>query len=227
VALALAAWVRYMTGLDENGKEVKLEDPMAAALQPLARAAAKPSGSFSALEQFLALALGETAASWPQLSTSVARWLTALCTRGANCALAEALAESSSLAAAPLTGHGGGADLATTVGHTAHGRLAVLRLRRARLQAELKEVGVQLVLAGVEAEAEEEEMAKALEAGMRRPRSLSHLAHQKLSSPPSEGRLRGFVSCGGELSMLGHHTPVMPQTGSATGLASLHRQLSP
>jgi len=219
VALALAAWVRFMTGEDEAGEPIKLEDPMVATLQPLAKAATKPAGSASALERFLSAALGDSAASWPELTSAVSRWLTAICTRGISCALAEALAESSSLAAVPQVGHGGGVDLAASAGHaTAHSRLALLKLRLARLESEAKEVNVQLAIAQAEAEAEEEEVAKALRAGMRRPRSSATL--RKLSSPDETKALRGFASCGMSLSKLGQNTPL-------EGVAGLTRQLSP
>ena len=37
LALCVAAWMRYLTGIDEQGQPYKVEEPMLAQLQPLAR----------------------------------------------------------------------------------------------------------------------------------------------------------------------------------------------
>lgn len=142
VALALAAWVRYMTGIDEDGLPIVIEDPMADKLCPLAKAACTGIGyNAKPLSEFLALALGESASAWSELTTSVGRWLIAIRSRGAISALAEALAESAGNAAIASEAGGAGADLAMVPGgSSAQGRLAILKLKQARLQGEMREV---------------------------------------------------------------------------------------
>jgi len=179
VALALAGWVRYMTGVDEQGEPIKLEDPCASALQPLARRACGSTMDVEALAQVLIVALGESAASWPQLIVSVARWLVAIKTRGMVSALAEALAESpTSQAIEPALG----ADHAIVPGSSsAQSRLAVLKLRQRRLQAESEEVSVQLEVAKQEAIDEMERIgppAQRLGTKKQLPRQVSGQSHQ-------------------------------------------------
>jgi mannitol 2-dehydrogenase len=160
VALALAAWVRYMTGVDEDGISITIEDPLAHKLTPLAKAACTgASYDKVALAQFLSLALGESAASWSELTTSVGRWLVAIRSRGIISALAESLAESS---VAPQAGDTGaaGADLSMVPGgSSAQARLAVLKLKQARLKSEMDEVNTLLESIRAEANAEMEKVA--------------------------------------------------------------------
>jgi len=185
VALALAAWVRYMTGLDEDGVPIKIEDPMADRLCPLAKAACGTGYGYdrSALSEFLTLALGESAASWSEMTTSVGRWLVAIRSRGIISALAEALAESPIAATAGEVG-GSGADLALVPGaSSAQGRLAMLKLKQTRLQGELNEVNTLLETARVDAFAELEKVAEeAKEAKEGLGRKLS--SHTKAMSNP-------------------------------------------
>jgi len=162
VALALAAWVRFMTGVDEVGAPIKLEDPLTDKLQPLAVAAtSKACIDQTALRKFLCTALGDAAASWPELTSSVSRWLTAIKTRGMHMALAEALAESP---VQEMAG-GGGVDLAMAPGSSTVGRAAVLKLRKSKLEAELQMVEALLALAEAEAAEESKENSQALPPG--------------------------------------------------------------
>lgn len=181
VALALAAWVRYMTGIDESGHDIKIEDPLADKLCPLAKAACTGMGyNKIALSQFLGLALGESAASWSELTTSVGRWLTAIRSRGAVSALAEALAESPGSAA---VAGGAGADLALVPGgSSAQGKLAILKLKQARLQGELGEVAALIESATEDARREMEQQQVA---GYGLGRKIS--SHGKLKKLGSKG----------------------------------------
>jgi hypothetical protein len=161
VALALAAWVRYMTGTDEDGLPITIEDPMADKLCPLAKQACSGMGyDAAALHDFLSLALGESAASWSELTSTVGRWLIAIRTRGMVATLGEAMAENSASQPAGEAG-GAGADLAMVPGcSSAQGRLAVLKLKQHRLEGELSELTTLLEAATVEANAEMEQKAK-------------------------------------------------------------------
>jgi len=143
-----------MTGIDEQGAPIKLEDPRTSSLQPIAKKACGKIVDSEAVSQMLTSALGESAASWPQLTTNVSRWLVAIKTRGMVSALAEALAESpiAPVSDTKVVGGGEGADLAMVPGSsTAQTRLAVLKLRQARIQADLHEVSVHLEVARQEA----------------------------------------------------------------------------
>jgi mannitol-1-phosphate/altronate dehydrogenase len=208
VALALAAWVRYMTGIDEDGLPITLEDPLSDKLSPLAKAACTGAGyDKRALSEFLTLALGEAASSWSELTASVGRWLIAIRSRGIVSALAESLAENPTASTAGEAG-GSGADLALVPGgSSAQTRLAVLKLKQTRLQGELNEVQALLDTAKAEANAEMEKIAEESQhRGLGRKVSSNKLSNPRSRDMSSRDNLF-------DLSMAG--------VGSVTNLSKL------
>merc|ERR1712045_788442 len=97
----------------------------------------------------------------------------------------------------PQAGHSGGFDLVTNLGnHSAHNRLAVLKLRHAKLERESKEVSAQMAATSEEAKAEEADVAKAVQGGLQRPRSNSQSPAQTPPSTDNFSQMRAFASCG-------------------------------
>mmetsp|Transcript_57230 Transcript_57230/g.90740 ORF Transcript_57230/g.90740 Transcript_57230/m.90740 type:complete len:807 (+) Transcript_57230:35-2455(+) len=201
VALALAAWVRYMTAIDEDGLPITIEDPLADKLCPLAKVACTGIGyNKNALTEFLSLALGEAASAWSELTTSVGRWLIAIRSRGTISALAEALAESPGTSAVARESGGAGADLAMVPGgSSAQGRLAVLKLRHARLQGEMREVNALLESAREDARKEMEQQQARGEGLGRKLGSHSKLS--RLDSQRSRTASDDNLGLGGSLGL--------------------------
>ena len=75
LAFAAAAWIRYLRGVDEQGRAYALDDPMATTLQALARQhAGQPQQAVMALGTLPAIWGAELAACTPWLA-SVSHWL--------------------------------------------------------------------------------------------------------------------------------------------------------
>jgi len=89
-ALAVAGWMRYVSGVDEAGREIKVSDPLAA---DFARIAGERRGDPEALARGL---LGLTAIfgtdlpADPRFTGPVSRWLAALAAEGAAATVARA-----------------------------------------------------------------------------------------------------------------------------------------
>jgi fructuronate reductase len=92
-ALAVAGWMRYVSGRDESGREIKVSDPLA---PEFARIAAERAGDAAGLARSL-LALravfGEDLPADPRFANSVAAWLGELFERGAARTVARAVQE--------------------------------------------------------------------------------------------------------------------------------------
>ena len=92
LALAVAGWMRYVSGIDERGREIKVSDPMA---PEFARLAAAHRGDPESLAQAL-LSLpaifGRDLSADPHFAGPVARWLVALFRDGAARTVAAAVA---------------------------------------------------------------------------------------------------------------------------------------
>jgi fructuronate reductase len=91
LALAVAGWMRYVTGTDEAGRPIKVSDPMAS---EFARTAQSHVGDPSALARvFLSLRaiFGEDLPADARFVTPVTRWLAALLQDGAARTVARAV----------------------------------------------------------------------------------------------------------------------------------------
>ena len=90
LALAVAGWMRYVSGFDETGREIAVSDPLAG---ELARIAAAQRGNPPALaREFLALSavFGDDLPADPRFADKVADWLSALVVDGAARTVARA-----------------------------------------------------------------------------------------------------------------------------------------
>ena len=88
LTLALAGWLRYLTGEDEQGREYPIQDPRAEELRPLARAGRTDPRPLLAVTDIFG-SLGES----PALVRDLAADLESLYARGAQATLATALGE--------------------------------------------------------------------------------------------------------------------------------------
>lgn len=91
LTLAVAGWIRYASGRDEAGREIKVSDPLA---HEFARIAAAHRGSPQALARaFLGLrsVFGEDLPNEARFANKVAAWLAALFTDGAARTVARAV----------------------------------------------------------------------------------------------------------------------------------------
>jgi fructuronate reductase len=91
LALAVAGWIRYASGVDESGQEITVCDPMAVAF---ARVAAAQRGNPPALaREFLGLraVFGADLPADPRFASQVAGWLSALFADGAARTVARAV----------------------------------------------------------------------------------------------------------------------------------------
>jgi len=89
----VAGWMRYVSGRDESGREIRVSDPLAA---ELAHVAAEAHGDAAALARSL-LALravfGVDLPADPRFANSVTAWLNELFERGAARTVARAVQE--------------------------------------------------------------------------------------------------------------------------------------
>jgi len=60
LSLAMAGWIRYLGGVDEQGQEIQIEDPSAVDFQPMAKEILAGSAT---VQPFLAKAFGDKLAS--------------------------------------------------------------------------------------------------------------------------------------------------------------------
>ena len=92
-ALAVAGWMRYVSGHDESGREIRVSDPLA---PEFARIAAERAGNAAGLARALLslrAVFGEDLPVDPRFSKSVAAWLEELVERGAARTVARAVQE--------------------------------------------------------------------------------------------------------------------------------------
>lgn len=93
LALAVAGWMRYVSGIDERGRDIKISDPMAAEFARLAAAhRGQPEALASGLLSLHAI-FGRDLPADPRFSGPVARWLAALFRNGAASTVAAAVVE--------------------------------------------------------------------------------------------------------------------------------------
>jgi fructuronate reductase len=92
-ALAVAGWMRYVSGRDESGREIRVSDPLA---PEFARIAAERGGDAAGLARSLLslrAVFGEDLPADPRFANSVAAWLKELFERGAARTVARAVQE--------------------------------------------------------------------------------------------------------------------------------------
>jgi len=94
-ALAVAGWMRYVSGEDEAGRPIKVSDPLAPRLAAIVQAAGRDPpaiarGLLSVREIF-----DEDLHNEPRFAEPVARWLVSLYDRGAAASVARAVAATS------------------------------------------------------------------------------------------------------------------------------------
>ena len=92
LALAVAGWMRYVSGVDETGREIKVSDPLAS---EFARIAGRHRGDAPALvREFLSLRaiFGDDLDADPRFAGKVMSWLSALYADGAARTVARATA---------------------------------------------------------------------------------------------------------------------------------------
>ncbi|MGW8203593.1 mannitol dehydrogenase family protein [Sphingomonas bisphenolicum] len=86
LSLAVAAWIRWQAGRDDEGDTYKVDDPLAALLAGALESARTPSDRVAAILSFDAVVPPELAED-AQLNASLTHWLTMIETRGAKGAL--------------------------------------------------------------------------------------------------------------------------------------------
>jgi fructuronate reductase len=92
-ALAVAGWMRYVSGRDESGREIKVSDPLAAELARIAaERAGDPAGFVGAILSLRAI-FGEDLPAAPRFAHSVTAWLKELFERGAARTVGRAVQE--------------------------------------------------------------------------------------------------------------------------------------
>ena len=90
-ALAIAGWMRYVAGVDEDGKPITVSDPFAPQFASIAGAHARdPRGLAQALLRLSAI-FGDDLAHVPRFAGTVEAWLTALYVDGAARTVARAV----------------------------------------------------------------------------------------------------------------------------------------
>lgn len=87
LALAVAAWVRWQAGVDDNGAAHQVDDPLAAALAAALSGATSAESRIAAMLRFDAV-VPPALAGDSRLSAALARWLALLEAEGARAALA-------------------------------------------------------------------------------------------------------------------------------------------
>jgi fructuronate reductase len=93
LALAVAGWMRYVSGRDESGREIRVSDPLAL---EFARIAAERAGDAAGLARSmlsLRAVFGEDLPADPRFVNSVAAWLKELFDRGAARTVSRAVQE--------------------------------------------------------------------------------------------------------------------------------------
>src|SRR5690554_7316 len=81
LCLALAAWIRYVSGVDEKGQAIDVQDPLAAELKALCDASKTPAETVRAVLGVKEV-FGTTLASQPQVVQATIDWLTRINQQG-------------------------------------------------------------------------------------------------------------------------------------------------
>lgn len=92
MALAVAGWMRYVTGFDEAGKPIDVVDPQAEVLQAIARDAGRDAATLAGRYCDIGEIFGEIG-QVPEFRAAVTRWLEKLLAEGVAATVAGALAD--------------------------------------------------------------------------------------------------------------------------------------
>ncbi len=84
LALGVAAWMRYVTGIDEKGEAIDVRDPLSAELRKLGAAAGQDAALLTSSLLSLDQVFGRDLAVSPMFTTAVARALDSLFRNGAR-----------------------------------------------------------------------------------------------------------------------------------------------
>jgi fructuronate reductase len=87
VALAVAAWMRYVSGVDEHGAAIEVRDPLAERLAAIARDAGPDPAAIAAAYLGVREVFGDDLLRVPAFAGAVARWLERLYRQGARATL--------------------------------------------------------------------------------------------------------------------------------------------
>jgi fructuronate reductase len=90
LTLAVAGWMRYASGRDEAGREIRISDPLAADFARVAAACRDDPGALAAGLLSLRAIFGEDLPADPRFSGKAAAWLSALFRDGAARTVARA-----------------------------------------------------------------------------------------------------------------------------------------
>jgi fructuronate reductase len=96
IALAVAAWMRYVTGRDENGKAIDVRDPLAGRLRQIADAAGPAAGRLAPALLAVEEIFGRDLAAEPRFVRPVSSALERLFAIGARRTVAEVSGNSGS-----------------------------------------------------------------------------------------------------------------------------------
>ena len=88
LCFAVACWLRYLNGLDEQGRQIIMKDPMAPRLRELAQAGGRDPGRLLALREIFS----EELACAPRFVEKLASMLDSFYTQGARATLVQAIA---------------------------------------------------------------------------------------------------------------------------------------
>ena len=88
MSLTIASWFRYLTGLDESGKEMPMLDPMAKTLRERAKTAGRNAAQLLAMPEVF----NENLANSPALIKEVAATLRSFYEEGARSTLLKSIA---------------------------------------------------------------------------------------------------------------------------------------
>jgi mannitol-1-phosphate/altronate dehydrogenase len=88
MSFTIASWFRYLTGLDESGKEMPMLDPMAKTLRESAKAAGRNAAQLLAMPEVF----NENLANSPALIKEVSDTLRSFYEQGARATLRKSIA---------------------------------------------------------------------------------------------------------------------------------------
>lgn len=91
LSFGLVCWLRYVSALDEQGKAIDVQDPLADQLAAIAKASAEDTATFVRDMLSVTAVFGEDLRESHRLIVSVTDWLIAMRSQGTEIALAQAL----------------------------------------------------------------------------------------------------------------------------------------
>jgi fructuronate reductase len=92
-ALAVAGWMRYVSGVDEAGRPIEVSDPLAARFADIAQACRGDAAALAAQLLGVTEIFDEDLHNEPRFAEPVKRWLARLYASGADATVAAAASE--------------------------------------------------------------------------------------------------------------------------------------